>query len=248
MTNKKAMLISFVALMILSSCSALRESQTSSPIQPTMNPSENILGYFPLKKGTYWIYRGPVKWTQINSSSVAEDEITWKMEVERVFQRNAIVGYEMSGAPWDLAWYEVGKEPSKYGIIQAGGKFYRVPYETVIRLLNEDDNLFGLVDENDIFLDIPLVDGKKFCDAISMTRPDNMYCWDVGEGNLFDAKNTKGIDTSKKLWEYLIVNQTMPDVSIMYFVPSIGISHYVYHHHGTVSDVDVQLIEFHPGE
>jgi len=213
-----------------------------------MSPSQNILDYFPLKRGTYWVYRGTVKWTEVNSSDILEEEITWKMEVERVFQRNAIIGYEMAGAPWDLAWYESGKEQSKYGIVQAGGKYYKVPFDTIIRLLNEDDNLFGLVDERNIFLDIPLVNGKKFCDTISMTRPDNMYCWNVGEGKLFDANNITGVDPSKELWEFSIVNQTMPDVSIMYFVPGIGISHFIYRHHGTVSDVDVHLIEYYPGE
>jgi hypothetical protein len=184
----------------------------------------------------------------VNSSEIAEQEITWKMEVRRVFQRNTITGYEMKGAPWDLAWYEDGKEPSQYGIVQAGGKFYRVPYETVIRLLNKDDNLLGLVDENDLFLDTPLGNGKKFCDAISMTRPDNMYCWNVGESQPFGAGTVNGIDPSQNLWEFRIVNQTMPDVSILSFVPTLGISHYYYHHNGTVSEVDVRLIEYHPGE
>jgi hypothetical protein len=179
---------------------------------------------------------------------IIKEEITWKMEVERAFQRNTIVGYEMVGAPWDLAWYEAGKERSKYGIIQAGGKFYRVPSETVIRLLNEDDNLFGLIDENDIFLDTPLVDGKKFCDTISMARPDNMYCWNVGEARLFDSSSTKGIEASKELWEYPIANGTLPDASMLYFVPGVGISGYFYRHHGTVSEVDVHLIEYSPGK
>jgi hypothetical protein len=74
-----------------------------------------------------------------------------------------------------------------------------------------------------------------------------MYCWEVGDGMLFDAKDVKGVDASRELWEYQIVNQTLPDVSIMYFVPGIGISHYMYRHNGTVSDVDVRLVEYYPG-
>ena len=247
MTSKTISAFFFLALLLVSSCSSKGDPQTTSLISPTMSPSLEILDYFPLKQNAYWVYKGTVKWTKIDSANIEEGEITWKMEVKRVFQRNTIAGYEMSGAPWDLAWYEAGKEPSKYGIIQAGGKFYRVPFDTVIRLLNEGDNLFGLVDEKDIFLDVPLVGGKKFCDAVSMTRPDNMYCWEVGDGMLFDAKDVKGVDASRELWEYQIVNQTLPDVSIMYFVPGIGISHYMYRHNGTVSDVDVRLVEYYPG-
>lgn len=248
MMPKRLLPALIVVLMLASACSAIARTRTSAPIPPTMNPSQSILDYFPLKRGAYWVYQGEIKWTKVNSADVVEEEITWKMEVERVFQRNAIVGYEMSGAPWDLAWYEAGKEPSKYGMIQAGGQFYRVPVETVIRLMNEEDNLYGLVDENDLFLDIPLASGKKFCDTISIARPDNMYCWNVGEPRLFDASHTQGVDPAKKLWEFPIANGTLPDASMMYFVPGVGISGYLYRHHGTVSEVDVHLIEYYPGE
>jgi hypothetical protein len=248
MMPKRLLLFSLVVVMLASSCSLAGGEQTPSLIQPTMSPSQNILDYFPLKRGAYWVYQGPVKWTKVNSAEIVEEEITWKMEVERVFQRNAIVGYEMVGAPWDLAWYESGKEQSKYGIIQAGGQFYTVAYEAVIRLMNEEDNLFGLVDENDLLLDVPLANGKKFCDTVSMTRPDNMYCWNVGEVRPFDSSNSKGVDPSRELWEYFIFQQTMPDASMMFFVPGVGISHYSYHHNGTVSEVDVHLIEYYPGE
>lgn len=240
-------LIFFVFVVLIPSCFTAKETQVIS-VRPTMNPSQSILDYFPLKKGAYWIYRGTVRWTEVNSADIMEEEITWKMEVKRVFQRNAVVGYELIGAPWDLAWYETGKEPSEYGIIQSGGKFYRIPVETVIRLMNEEDNLYGLVDENDIFLETPLVKGKKFCDTVSMTRPDNMYCWNVGEGKQFEAKSIAGLDISTELWEYPVINQTMPDVSLVYFVPGVGISRYIYSHHGTVSDVDVQLVEYYSGE
>lgn len=248
MANRETLLALLIVVFLVSSCSLIGETQPSLPVPPTMSPAQGISDYFPLERATYWVYQGIVKWTKVNSSDVVEEEITWKMEVERIFQRNTIVGYEMHGAPWDLAWYEAGKERSKYGIIQAGGKFYLVPIDTVVRLMNEDDSLFGLVDENDIFLDAPLIHGKKFCDAISITRPDNMYCWNVGEGKPFEAKGVEGIDPSKAFWEYPVVNPTMPDVSIMYFVPGLGISRYVYRHHGTVSEFDVQLIEYHSTE
>jgi hypothetical protein len=247
MLNRKTLLFLSILVFMASSCSAPEITQTIPLLQPTMNPSQSILDYFPLSRGAYWVYQGDVKWMRADSSDVLDEEITWKMEVKRMFQQNNVVGYEMSGAPWDLAWYETGKEPSQYGIIQVGGKFYRVPVGTVIRLMNEDDYLFGLVNQNDILLDIPLVYGEKFCDAVDITRPDNMYCWNVGEAEPFDTPNLKGVDPSKPLWEYVIVNQTMPDVSVVYFVPGVGISRYMYHHNGTTSDVDVKLVEYHAG-
>ena len=154
----------------------------------------------------------------------------------------------VTGAPWDLAWYDPAKEPSKYGILQVGGKFYKVPVETVARLSNAQDNLSGLVNEGSIFLDTPLEAGKKFGDLACLTRSDNMYCWVVGEVRSFDASGIKGVDPSRKLQEYPITIRTNPDISTMYFVLGVGITGYSYIHHGTVSEVDVHLIEYHPGE
>ena len=45
-----------------------------------------------------------------------------------------------------------------------------------------------------------------------------------------------------------IYQGTMPDSSSFGFIPGVGISGYAYRHHGTISEVDVHLIEFHPGE
>jgi hypothetical protein len=237
-----------VLTLAISSCFSSDKNSIMPVVQPTMYPSLPILEYFPLKQGTYWIYQGTVKWTIPNSADIAEEVITWKMEVKRVFQRNDIVGYEMLGAPWDLAWYEEGKEPSKYGIIQAGGKFYRTSLEAVWRLMDETDVLRALVNENQIFLDIPLIFGKKFCDTFSISRADGMYCWTVGDAIQADTANIKGVDASAALIEFPIYNGTMPDHSQIQFIPGIGISRYVYRHHGTISEVDVHLIEYYAGE
>jgi hypothetical protein len=246
---KKSMLLIFVVLaVVLPSCSLSEKTPTMPVVQSTMYPSPSILEYFPLKQDAYWIYEGNVKWTAPNSADVEEKKITWKMEVKRVFQRNNIIGYEMLGAPWDLAWYEKGKEPSEYGIIQAGGNFYRTSLETVWRLMDETDVLRALVEEDEIFLDIPLIPGKKFCDTFSLSRADGMYCWTVGDANQADAENIKGVDKSNALIEFPIYNQTMPDHSIIQFIPGVGISRYVYQHHGTISDVDVWLVEYYPGK
>jgi len=248
--NKPIVIFLLVAYFVFfTSCSSSPPNFSKTSVVPaTIDPPSSISAYFPLKRGAYWIYQGNIRWTKINSSEVGEEEITWKMEVKRVVQQNNIVGYEMLGAPWDLAWYEEGKKPSSYGIIQTGGRFYRTPTETITRLMSEDDTLAGLVSENELFLDIPLIQGKKFCDTWSIARSDNWYCWVVSQENQSTMMKIKGVDPSKMLVEYRVVNQTMPDHSIFSFIPGVGISHYTYAHHGTVSEVDVQLIEYFAGE
>ena len=202
--KKKVVLFLFSVLTsTLSSCSTTDMQPTTSMVPSTAYPSPPILEYFPLQEGAYWVYEGTVKWTKVNSSEVAEKEIIWKMEVERVYQRNEVVGYEMLGAPWDLAWYEEGKQPGEYGIIQAGGKFYRTPIESVWRIMDESDILSALVDEDEIFLEVPLITGKKFCDADSIARTDMLYCWNVLEEKQVEF-NVKGIDAKRTMTEFTI--------------------------------------------
>ncbi len=250
MLARKLSFISLVTAILVLACSAtIGILTTPIPVQPATSAPQNTSDYFPLKQGVYWIYQGTVKWTKPNSSEVVEENITWKMEVTGVFQRNDIMGYEMSGAPWDLAWYQPGKERSMYWILQAGGKFYKVPLDRAAGLpTNGTGDLSSLLDDNNLFLDTPLGTGKKFCDSVSLARPDNMYCWVVGDTQPFVASGVNGVDPSRNLQEYAISNQTMPDISAIYFVPGVGISGYAYIHHGTVSEVDVHLIEYHSGE
>jgi hypothetical protein len=244
----KILVTSIVISTILSSCSTTEQPPTVSAMQPTMYPIQSISEYFPLKGGAYWVYEGNVRWTTADSSAVTEEEVTWKMEVRRAIQRNDIVGYEMLGAPWDLAWYKEGQGPSEYGIIQAGGKFFLTSNDVVRRLMDESDFLGSLVDENSIFLDVPLIPGKKFCDIDSLTRSDGMYCWIVGEASQVTVTNIKGVTASDTIFEFPIYNGTLPDHSILHFIPGVGISGYEYHHHGTVSDAEVRLIEYYSGE
>jgi len=245
---KKNLLVSIIFSALLLSCSPTVQPSTMPTTQPALYPSLSIQEYFPLREGAYWIYKGIVRWTIVDSLEIAEKEIIWKMEVKRVFQRNDIYGYEMLGAPWDLAWYEDGKEPSDYGIIQAGGNFYQTSIEVVRRLMDESDYLGNLVGEYDIFLDVPLISGKKFCDLGSITRPENMFCWIVGDEIQVNVTDIKGVAFSDSILEYPIYYGTNPDHSIMHFIPGVGISGYEYHHHGTVSDVEVRLIEYHSGK
>jgi hypothetical protein len=243
-----AVVLSILVLGAAASCS--NQPATLSFVQPTAYSSAQIADYFPLATGAYWLYQGTVKWTRPNSTpvEVVEQKIQWKMEVTRKVEDNDIVGYEMKGAPWDLAWYEAGQAPSEYSIIRVGtNRFYTADINTTIRLFNADDILIDLVRPGDLLLEIPLVPGERFCDDISITRPDGMYCWTVAKVSQVDLNDVKGISSSVSLDEYSIFQVTMPDSSGFTFVPGIGITSYTYRHHGTISECDLKLIEFHPG-
>lgn len=239
--------ITLLAIAISLAACSQADASTQAP-EATLKPAPSTSEYFPLKQASYWVYQGAVKWTEPNSPETQETEITWKMEVVQVIQRDAITGYILHGGPWDLIWYEEGKAPSDYGIIQIGERFYQTPLETIWRLQDENDPLTDLVNDYQLLLDAPLLAGKKFCDAASMVRDDGMYCWVVGQENKISPIGILGIGTTEMLTEFPIRYQTLPDYTEVHFIPGIGISRYVYLHHGTASEVDVRLVEYHAGE
>jgi hypothetical protein len=155
----------------------------------------------------------------------------------------------MKGHPSDLAWYEEGKERSDYVIIRSGqARFYYTSIDVLPRLTDRDDDLHGLVEEDMLSLDIPLLPQEKFCEAEFITRFNGGYCWIVHEGSVVEPGGIKGLEASSELVEYSICKGTQPDDTCLGFIPGVGISRYRYNHHGTVSHVNVELVEFHPGQ
>ena len=104
-----------------------------------------------------------------------------------------------------------------------------------------------IVSGDDLILEWPLATGQKYaCDAYSMARSDNMYCWIVSSLARTSLQGVSGIPAGERD-EYVLEFRTNPDDTEFSFVPEIGITKYAYHHHGTVADTELQLLEFHPG-
>lgn len=251
MKRKIALLFGCIAF-ILSACSVInkQETQPSLPLadEPaaTQNQTLSMQDYFPLRQGAYWIYEGQIRWTNPTEAEIVEETIRWKMEVVRVIQRGNVVGFEMLGAPTDLAWYEEGKLRTSYAYILTGGKIYQMPIDTLDRMTDESDTLYDLVDETSEFLSIPLMDGQKICPAELMTRTDWGYCWHVSALQGAEPITVNGVEMSSPK-EYILSIMTGPDRSDIAFIPGIGISRYHYVHNGTVAEADVKLVDYFPG-
>ncbi len=209
--------------------------------------------WFPLSKGTTWVYKGTSKWTRTGSGEVAEKPVTWRMQVLETLTRDQVTAAVVKGYPLDLAHLEDGKAPGDYLIVRVGpGKYYLLRQlrteEVLRRLRDENDLLGGVVREDEIILDAPLVPGKIYGEADLITRQDKMYSWIVEEARPAELRGIKGIAPAGGKMEYEITQRTLPDHQIVEFVPGIGITRYVYGHHGTVSETDVKLVEFRRGE
>ena len=240
-TNRQVVVSLVFLFLLMTACSNNRTTVTF--VQPTQFPAAIVAEYFPLSKGAYWIYEGDVKW-QIGSD-IFEETMRWKMEVVEVVERNDIIGYKMLGALWDLEFYQDGRQPSEFAFIKVGtGRIYRGTIDQYSRMKDENDPLVDLVYDGDLFMDIPLTDGEKTCEAFSIARPDGFYCWRVkaSETQLTDVV---GVDTTIPMTEFVVSQSTNPDYSEFHFVPGIGITQFKYVHHGTISEVNISLVEYH---
>jgi hypothetical protein len=203
---------------------------------------------FPLIAGTAWLYKGVVRSTSVGSNEVTTTLVEWRMEVRRVIQHGNVRAAIVNGFPADLDWSDGRPQPQDSLLMESEGRFYLITNdlaESVRRLEQPSDDLAGLFREDTLILQWPLKANTKFCDAEGMARPDNRYCWFVAETRVGPLPAIKGIRPGKHT-EFLLQYQTNPDDTSFTFVPGVGITQYGYHHHGTIADTELKLIEFRP--
>jgi hypothetical protein len=206
---------------------------------------------FPLNEGTYWIYQGFVRWTH-DINRVSKIPVNWKMEVRKVIRRGHLLLALVNGFPADLDWSDGHPNPSDRWIIQSGeDKYYLIASDdltaaTLKRAQDPNDSLDGLLHDDDLFLELPLKKSMKFCDPDGMARPDSRYCWVVDSVAPAALGMIKGISRGQRT-AYRVRFVTNPDDIAFTYVPGVGFISYEYHHHGTVADTELKLVEFHMG-
>jgi hypothetical protein len=236
-------LIVFIVLILflLSSCNGIPQTGAGqSDSQETPGIGQAV---FPLTTGTCWTYEGTVKWTE--GTEIKEKAVKWQMEVMDTTVRGEITGYRMKGHPRELAMYEEGQERGEYAILRIGSnKFYYAGVDALQRLDDENDDLADLVQEEDLFLELPLQEGKRFCETAQIFREDGMNCWVTGKGEPVQMKKVAGLALPVALLEYPVLRTSLPDQVIVGFTPGVGITNFKYIHHGTTAEVDLILSEF----
>lgn len=195
---------------------------------------------WPTTKGAYWLYRADLQSQQ--PAGILATQITWRMEVVDTFRRGPVRAALMRGHPADLAFYTPGAQPRFWVLARSGDRYYILREPAAwSRLHDPADSLSGLIATQNEFFSLPMKSGDLF--AQDPKRDDNFYGWyleDVRPANLSEVPSAPALPDTQ---EYLLVNRTMSGTEMVTFIPGIGISRYVYHHNGTVSDVDAVLIE-----
>ena len=200
--------------------------------------------FFPMEKGTYWIYQGTVKWQGGDDSNTKSKNVLVKMEVIDYFHKGEISAALIKGHPADLAWYDPQKKPGDYLIVRNGDRFYFLQDASALDGYHNLINSGEPPSEQHLFFVLPLKHGGHFCAADQPESPHGFYCWAVDRIRPVYLWGIEGIH-SRKSTEYQLSYRTVPDQEISYLASGIGITRWVYGHHGTVSDVDVRLVRFH---
>ena len=228
---------------------------TSIPVPPTVVPTAVPPAPTPVSpptfnfpKGAIWTYEGNVKWDA--KGKVQQKTLTWKMQVvDKIERGDGIVGYVMQGHPLDLAFYDEGKKPGDYLYIAKANRVYQITgldAAPINRVKNKSDALADLLTDDDLAFDFPLATGKKFGAAQFVADPTGMNAWVVADAKPTQLTGIKGI-TPADATEYALDFKTNPDRQTVYYLPNVGITRFTYHHNGTVSEVDVKLIEYSAG-
>ena len=208
-----------------------------------------IRDYFPLHKGTYWVYSADVDWTVMNSQGeVRHSHVRFKSEVTDVVTRGNVFAARMRGFVQELGWYEPDRPPGDYVIVRVGVNHYYLMGSdaaelwTKITELPPDSRLEELGDD-DLLLEVPLTRGALFGDPAQTPRA--WYCWEVADEQ--PVHLPARVSRRAGLHEFTLKLRTTPDFTEFGFVPGVGISRFRYAHHGTVANCEARLVEFHPG-
>jgi hypothetical protein len=205
--------------------------------------------FFPLTPGTWWLYRGSIRWTESETNKPAANRASIKMQVERVIRKPEFTIAVISGFPGDLDWSNGQVDPKPSLLIETRNHEIFLddlpPDFDYAKLEKDSAGLDKFLSQDNLMFRWPLKKGMKFGDPESLQRPDDRYCWFVATQQRKILKEIKGIPP-KSAEVFLLQFVTNPDDVQMELSPGIGILSYQYHHHGTVADTSLTLIEFHP--
>lgn len=197
--------------------------------------------FLPLKKGNYWVYQDQIEIQDLQGNFEVENKyVGEKVKVKKIKQLRTlkVISTENRG---DFKIAKMQEEGTPEGTItffyivdNKKGRIYSYSDEQIKTILpnNKDVNIQGSPEY--IF---PLQLDSKGGDPESLNRKDNMYVFYVER--LEDITVPAG--TFKNCFK--IVQYTLPDETIQWFCPKVGIVRLEYRHHGPIDNLVSELKE-----
>jgi hypothetical protein len=205
----------------------------------------------PLAKGTRWVYAANIKWTPVAGSglaSVQSNHVEWTSEVLDCFQGKFARAAVVHAFPMDILGMDPEKPTGCTVLAETGNRLYSASAKTASKARKlarqfaaEPNRLAG-----QLLLELPLHADKRWGEVDdSVPREDGWYCWRV-EAEKAQRLQVKGLSAADYFSVYTAAFRTGPDHQVIDVVPSVGIVHLEYEHHGTVGWEDVRLVQFKP--
>jgi hypothetical protein len=217
----------------------------------SLSVSHGAREYFPLAPGNYWIYRGTIREPGDAGEEAVECELDLRVlvtDVRRWEDDVYVAMLQKTSTPLAIRHRTEAVQPSSevFAYFVDHGTVYEIHGDSVDLLIgNEYRDEMSLEDIRESVTDrtpafvFPLTDGQRFSGPDGAVRTDDDYKWVVTKG---DAITLLG-----KLHEdvYVLCYRDLSGGSEVHFVPGLGIVRDKYGHHGTITEWDLRLSDYH---
>jgi hypothetical protein len=206
----------------------------------------------PLEKGNRWTYEGRIETTLSGnlaaSPSTYITNLCWIMEIIDSTKTPNAQAAVVSGFPDELPWYEPAQVPGFCVLLSFSNHVYQFKAKnekearSILRDVINQPGKFSAQSEdfNELF-QLPLAEGRRW--GGDLQREDGWYCRRVEKAR--SAKlQIEGCSENTALTVYTLAYRTNPAHELLDIAPGLGITRYVFVHHGTVATVDVRLVSF----
>lgn len=188
----------------------------------------------PLEAGASWVFSVRVRWTLSDSNQVQSASIRWEMRITEVHESEGIRAAVVRGFPFQLAWYEPGKQPGFDVLVKRSGGLWLAQAHSEDEARELAKRAVAGEATGELLLRFPVRVGD--CVGGDLDRTDGRYCWSVER-----RVKERGVSG----WE--IAYRTNPDHQLVHLVPGLGITRFTYEHHGTVASATARLVRYTPG-
>jgi len=193
------------------------------------------LGAVSRPQGFSWTYSGTRHWSTGGDRQDSE-RFTWTTTVvdARSFADASLAVVE--GFVTELAWSTPASKPEVSALVCSAGHLFHFDVPDDARRFAIDPADVSLLKARPL-LETPLRSGQIF--GQDGQRTDDMYGWTVE--TIRSSPNVPRSCGAARGPAYRLTYRTLPDHQILEWRPEIGVTRYVYEHHGTVASVDVRL-------
>jgi len=199
---------------------------------------------FGLVAGRVYSYSGTARWTD-STQRVHSSPVRWHMDVLRVHASSNARAALVRGWIQDLAWYSPGQRQQFTVLLEIRGTLYQLAVgdsaAAIDTLIDAVRDASAAARRSQLVIDSVLVVGRLYGQDVDRgDRNDDMYAWLVeSKARLSTRAGWTSLATDPTQWR--LVYRTLPDDQLLDFVPGVGITRFVYTHHGTVANTDVHL-------